>query len=255
MPRILGGLNIAFGLVLLLCLPCVGAYVMLLTNLSTVMELENRGIQSSVQAAQKRRLDDLDTRARTAKTEAEKGQIRSERASVRSMEAPRVSAPNFDMFGKGFRNPRVIGFYFCDLVSSMLLNLLLIIGGIGLVGLREWGRKLSLWVAGLKVARLVTIYMLNIVLIGPLTTQAAQEGYLESVRGTQAAPAEAKAPSPEEQAADFGRTLRIAGIVMSLGIMGAGSAYPLILLWLLSQPEARTACRTKHFGVRGESLE
>ena len=66
---------------------------------------------------------------------------------------------------------RLAIYYFTEVVSGMVLNVLLVIGGAGLLGLAEWGRRLSIGVAWAKILRWVAMTVVTMVVIVPITTE------------------------------------------------------------------------------------
>ena len=51
--------------------------------------------------------------------------------------------------------------------------------GIGLIRLTSWGRSLTLWWAGLQVAQLLILSVINFALIYPIEKQAADANMAE----------------------------------------------------------------------------
>src|SRR5262249_43401668 len=130
------------------------------------------------------------------------------------------------------------GFYLVDVVTGMILNVLLLISGIGLVRLKEWGRVTGLWVAAIKIARLVVIYSINIVVIVPIMTKQFADMFEDIARAAPPGPRGAGAPAMTEVGPAMGTMMTAAAI----GIMIVGSIYPAIVLWLLSRPGVKAAC-------------
>src|SRR5262245_4328480 len=82
LPKTIGWLNIGFGLVMLLGIPCCGGYLFLMSNLGTLMEAQNKEIKSRVEARKKERIDEISRREAKAEDEEQKAALRSERRRV-----------------------------------------------------------------------------------------------------------------------------------------------------------------------------
>src|SRR5262249_60773405 len=68
-----------------------------------------------------------------------------------------------------------MSWYFCaDFVTGPVLNLLMLAAGIGLTQLRVWARTLALWVAVLKLVRLVVLTASFVVVVVPLVAGALE---------------------------------------------------------------------------------
>jgi hypothetical protein len=241
-PKTIGILNIVFGSILLLCIPCAGAYMAVLANLGSIMEAQTQAMQSRLKAVQQQALADLARREGEAKTEPEKAQIRSERQAVLSRPAP-PAAPKMDFLTGAMKDPRVIGHYAVDFGSGMILNVLMLAAGIGLVRLREWGRRMGTWVAGLKIARLLALTASVILVVIPTTTRIMRRDFAEIERQVAqggAAPAPAAA-----NAAELARAVGTMSTVYAVGMLVLGSIYPAITLAVLTRPGARAACLQK----------
>jgi hypothetical protein len=121
---------------------------------------------------------------------------------------------------------------------GILLNALLIASGVGLVALRGWGRRLALYVAGLKVAKLVALTLVGVFLAVPLqVVQTRQTWARMEARNRRAAPAVAGMGIQMAQIAAVSATVT----VVALG--AAGLVYPALSLWLLNKRSVRAACR------------
>ena len=137
-----------------------------------------------------------------------------------------------------------------DVLSGPVLNLLLVVSGIGLVLQQNWARVLGMAAAALKVLRLVALTALLVGAVIPrvgsvldelLTTDVGRQALTQAIEQQQARQGGAPGgpqPSPEE----FTRLFRGAGNVFAIFLACLGSIYPIIALILLSRPGARAAC-------------
>src|SRR5688500_8225397 len=92
--KTIGILNIVFGGLLLVCIPCVAGYMAMVANMDTFMEMENREIQERFQERKKARLADLAKREEQAATDEQKAALRSERREVLADAPPVVPTAN-----------------------------------------------------------------------------------------------------------------------------------------------------------------
>ena len=76
-------------------------------------------------------------------------------------------------------------------LRAIVLNVLMAIAGVGLLGLAEWGRRLAIGVAWLKIVRWVAMIMVTFVLILPITAQKTQKMF-DSIQAQAKAQAQAK---------------------------------------------------------------
>ena len=112
-------------------------------------------------------------RSKAPETEEAKRQIRA-RIQVDAEHAA-AGSPDVDFVKLGLQDPRYIGHFGIDLASNLILNLLMFIAGIGLIRVKEWGRTLGVWVAALKIVRLLALTASMIVVVVPFVTQKAGE--------------------------------------------------------------------------------
>lgn len=235
----IGILNIVFGGLLLICIPCVAGYFALIANLGPFMKMQNKEIQDRFDARQKERLDALAAEAKKAETEEQKASIRERRARVLTEPRPVIATPDFDVLMAEFKDPRVLTYYGVNFGTAMVLNLLMLISGFGLIRFREWGRRMSVGVAWVKLVRLLLVATVSIVVIIPMTTRSMVDAMKKLERDTQAAGAPAADP---KEAAEFAEQMAMMSTVYEIGMLLAGSIYPAISLWFLTRPGARAAC-------------
>jgi hypothetical protein len=129
-------------------------------------------------------------------------------------------------------DPRLTIWGISDGLSGLLVNLLLVISGIGLVMRREWGRKWGLGVAAIKIVRVVTSYSFWIFMCVPIISKqiggAMNEFMAQAGRGKQ---------PPISFEVLYGAIYTGYGVLMIV----AGVIYPIVCLWLLSRPRVKAA--------------
>ncbi|MFO0961124.1 MAG: hypothetical protein U0800_27405 [Isosphaeraceae bacterium] len=153
-------------------------------------------------------------------------------------------APNFrdlPMGTEALEDPTIRGYSFVDLIGNMPLNLLMIAGGIGLVRLREWGRKLSWWASALKVGAMAisTVYLL--VVIYPIQSKMVMQ-QLEAQQKFQASLMRGAAPPVFPFGSQSNSLIAASATLSSLFWIGIGAAYPITSLVVLQRRSIRAAC-------------
>jgi hypothetical protein len=242
-PKVLGMLNIVFGALLILCGLCSGMYLIVMRATMPVLAETQKQVQEQVKATQEteraEQLKQLDEQEQAATTEAEKQTIQNQRQAIQS--APVVVMPMPDMSNMyGMNDPLVFGYFICDMLSALATNVFLVISGVGLLSMKDWGRRLAIWIAGIKIGRLFVAQVVNIVAITPVMVKQSTE-MMEQMM-SQMPPGSGGGPPP-----GFGTQLAsVYGVTFTLTAVGTfliGSIYPGILLWMLTRPDAKAACR------------
>ncbi|MBX6315423.1 MAG: hypothetical protein IRY99_21305, partial [Isosphaeraceae bacterium] len=174
LPKTVGVLNVVFAILLFLGGTLYGAYVMAVPLLAAVM---NTGIRETAkEAAEQRRakLEELRRREAAAEEEPERSKLKAEREAL-ELEAD-APMPGFDMgvMLGSLHDPRVYAYSLTDVITGLLLNALMFTAGLGLLRLREWGRRLGIWIAGLKIARLLALALVGVLVISPIKVRQQQ---------------------------------------------------------------------------------
>jgi hypothetical protein len=235
----IGILNIVFGSALGLGGLCCGLYFMMISALGPVIGAQQSQVmqqmkdgQVAQRAAQVRQLEEQEE---AAETEEEKQTIRDKRTALESTPAPMI--PTVDMSKMyGLNDSRTIAYWLAEMLSGVILNVLMVISGVGLVAMKEWGRKMALIVAGIKIARLLLLQLFSILVIIPIVTKQMAEAMEQMMSQMPPGPGGAPPPAMGPQIGAVYGTMMTLGAVCMLII---GSIYPGISLWLLTRPEAK----------------
>jgi hypothetical protein len=226
--KVIGILNIVFGSLLVLCGLCAGFYVLIFASMGPLMAGQQPQLQKRLEDQKQAEIQRLEDREKAARTEDEKKRIRDQ---IQAVKARPVKIPDMS---KLLGDPRVQGYYVADVVSGLLLNLLLLISGIGLVCLKEWARVTAVWVAALKILRLLALYGFFILVIVPIQTDQFF-AFIQDVEKSM--PQGARRINREEMA---GVGAMLTGY--AIGIVVLGLIYPIIALCLLTRPGVKVAC-------------
>jgi nitrogen fixation/metabolism regulation signal transduction histidine kinase len=126
-----------------------------------------------------------------------------------------------------------------DGVATLLLNALLIAAGVGLLAKKEWGRRLSLWTAGLKIAAAVVIQAYYLTVVVP-DLSAGMATMVSGMVAQQADPAEA-----EQAKQMFGTVYSITYGGVAIMTLLLAIIYPIVSLTLLTRPRVVEAMQAQ----------
>jgi hypothetical protein len=232
-PKVIGILHIIFGVCLLLCGACYGLQIAAQSAMGPMMAAQQQQMQAGLEAQRQAQLKKLEDRERAAGTDEEKAAIQAEIKALRARPLPKMP----DMT-KLWNDGRVQGFVVTDLLTGMVLNLALLISGIGLVGRNEWGRVTGLWVLGIKLVRLVVLYGVAILVVVPVMAQKFIDFFQEMTKDM---PPGQGGPRPD-QLTQMGATMGTMMTATAVGVMVIGALVWGVLWWFLSRPGVKAAC-------------
>ena len=229
-PRLFGRLTLLIGGVLL----ALGAWMSISYLIAPLFEPMGRWTEASMgrvlDEALLRRLDRLTQDLADAKTPAETSDL-NQRISL-LLSQPR---PNVNTMSGGMQSPVIRGFGIADTAVGFLLNVVMVIGAAGLVGLREWGRKTVVIVSALKLAKLALSSVLMIAWVLPIQMRMMREQLDPMFKNQPGAPPGSAMTAELVAAMTMGGT-----IVWAL----MASIYPILLLVMLTKTRVRAACRS-----------
>jgi hypothetical protein len=253
LPKTIGVLDLVFGGVLLLC----GA-----GGLSTLGPFLVRNNPLQIDPAETREgmrqllIDDLRNQESGAATPAEKNRLRKARLELESRPSDLASKVDFTAINRDL--PWLSRYLWADLLSGTVLNVLLIVSGIGLIRLKQWGRRLGVWVAATKLVRLVALCALLTAIVVPSLSRVLGQFARTDV-------GEAYVRQAVELGSPAGSTLQLSAseiveIIRALGYgyalmsLGLGAIFPAVSLLVLTRPGARLACKNFAGDVQGHGL-
>lgn len=234
----LGTLNVLFGSVLLLAGLCCGASVAWQIAAAPMMETSQKSIQVAMREQRDRTLEmqiaELTEMEEAAETDEERADLEEQRLELE--EQLNAELPEIDF--SALNSTQYIAYLATDAATGLILNSLLVISGIGLLASKEWARKMALWVAGLKIIRLIALNLFAIAVIIPGYSKAmgkVMEQQME-VAQTPGGPAMDNMADTMSMAYAF-MFSSMAGLMILFGII-----YPIVLLWILTRPKVIQAC-------------
>jgi hypothetical protein len=243
--KLIGTLNVLFASVMMLCGACSGVGLLMQVAMAPLSE----GVQQQMQEAmaaqskveQQKIIDDLQSQEDAATSDEEKAALAARRQALEQQ--PPAELPMADMMG-AYRDPAFLGYLITDFATGLLLNVLLFASGIGLLAAKAWGRKLGVWVAALKIVRLVAVYGFAVTFVVPVFSQKmgdmmdkmmaqAQQRQQQKQPGAPPMP-----PMGKTVGTFYGIALTSGAVLMIL----FGAIYPIIMLWVLTRPKVKVAC-------------
>ena len=181
----------------------------------------------------------------TATTEPQKQEFEARRKALEVR--PKLSLPTeMDQERLGFGSLEYKLYSWVDVASAMLLDILLLVAGIGLLGRRTWGIRLGIATAAAKIIRLILFYGYMALAIIPLVAQG--QGRMMSEMLIEEQQAAGKTTPTSVNIYESVQMFSILFTVLTIVTMIFGSIYPAIVLWLLSRSEARAACEERARG-------
>jgi hypothetical protein len=226
-PKTIGMLNIIFASLLLLCGACYAVQMMFQQALSqAMMGPQQQQMQAAFAAERQAKIQQLEQQEKLAATKEQKAALESQRKALQAQPLPKV--PDIS---KVINEPHLKFYFAADIASMLVLNVLMLISGIGLVQFKEWSRQMGIWVCGVKIVRLLVLSGAFVVVVVPVLVQLIVEMLEEMAAG---------GPAPPKE--EIAGTLGIVYSVSSVGVALLGIIYPAIALWLLTRPSARAAC-------------
>jgi hypothetical protein len=237
-PKVIGILNIIFGSLLMLCTICSGLNLMMQSTLAgPMMAMQQQQVQQAMQVERQQRIQELEEREKAAKDEKEKAELKAKQKAIQAQPAPKM--PDFNRF---LRDPTFQGFAIVDMASAFVLNILMVISGIALLRLKEWGRATAIWVAAVKIVRLVGLYTYEALVVVPVMVKGFNDMFQEMLdEMARAAPPGQRMPAAGEMA-QLGTVM---GVMMTASIIGMvifGVIYPIIVLIALTRARVKAAC-------------
>jgi hypothetical protein len=198
-----------------------------------MMAAQKQQMQAQFEAQRAARIEELQDREKRAQTDKEKADIQAEIKAIQAEPVPKL--PDISKLSK---DPNFQVYSLADALTGLISNVLLLIAGIGLVSLKDWGRVLGIWVLLIKIVLLVAMSIAFIVLIVPILAQVFGDFFEEMAK---AGPQQRGAKPPvQEIAAIYGTMLT----VMAAGIMIIGVIIWAIMLFFVSRPGVKAACAT-----------
>jgi hypothetical protein len=247
--RLVGTLNIVFAALLLVCGLGLGVSVASMPYVSQVFEQAQERIKKQAQDKKKADLEALDEQAKSATDPEEKKAIEEKRKEVEERpDVPANTVPDFTGFMK---DPKLIGWYWVEIVTGIVLNVLLLVSGIGLLKFRGWGRVLGVRTGWLKILRLVVLYSYFSIAVVP--EMARKMADMAGTMISQQAKATGGRGFGPAEINMLAKVYAITYSAYSVGMILVGVIYPALMIWYLTRPGVVAACRVPPSPARKRS--
>ncbi len=238
LPRTVGMLNVIFGAVLLLSGLCCGMGILSIAmagGMANQPQFQAQMDQAWKQQ-QEQNLARLQERLDATADPAEKERIQQQMQLVRQTPAPKIDVAAM----YGVKDPGVVMFWSIDMLSGIVVNLLLIVAGIGLLALSEWGRKMSIAIAVIKLVRLASLYGYALLAVVPVMARDTAQAFHDM---TKSVPQNGgnQLPPVAEMVQTIGAVWLVSLIIFAL----LGAIYPALMIMLLTRPSAKAATQRR----------
>lgn len=241
--KVIGILNIVFALIAMGMGLCCSVYTLMLPIVMPMAQAQQQQVIAQQEASRQANLASLRAEEQAAPTEEAKLAFRARIQAIEN--APQPASPEVDFVKLGLQDPRYIGHFAIDLASNLILNLLMFIAGIGLIRIKEWGRTLGIWVAALKIVRLLALTASLVVVVVPFVTQKAA-AFVAEIEAQEAArrgqPGPLPSDIPPRELAELIKTAAGGATGYAFGMLILGAIYPAISLVVLTRPGVKVAC-------------
>lgn len=248
-PRAIGSLNFVFGSLLFLLGWGGLNYVGPSFCQNRPFAFEAGDLQHLYDQGHRELVTALEAREATTKDAAKKDRLKQQRLELAAKHRNDVERAidrltmNRDLLWASW-------YLWADLVTGPVLNLLMLASGMGLIQMKEWARKMALWIAGVKLARLVLLSGVLMAVVIPRT-----EAVMERVAATPLG--EVLVARLNSDNAELGTKNPAAVIyttrnlpaevtliqyVLAIMVLIVGSIFPTLTLILLTRPGAQAAC-------------
>ncbi len=249
LPKTIGVLNILFGILLLICgFGCFGVSVPVLRAYPN-FQIDPALTQATIDDLRRQVVDELRAKEEQAKQESEKTRLRAERQRIEEHRTKVAANVDFAKLNAGTR--RLWRYLWAEVVSGPILNLFMFIAGIGLAGLKGWGRRLGIWVASLKIVRLAALAIFFCFFVIPPLHEGANELFsktdiLDIAMTKSREDRQGASPFGPQSAlqdpSEFVKFVKAMGYGSALLYACLGVIYPLVSVVVLTRPAAVAAC-------------
>jgi hypothetical protein len=237
-PKTLGILSIIFGSVLLLFGTCQGFMIIFGPTFGRLMDTSLKDTQAQIDAERQSELNRLKSRELAAESPEEKARIQSERQALEARPKVRIQTTSVAQSFDQFRDPVFMAYTWASTSTGLLLDVFMIVTGIGLLRLRPWGRTGSLWMAGLRIARVLFFSTISMLVIVPRTIELQRKQFQEIENQMKA---QGQAPPPGLRMSEFSKISAAATYGGIIAYVVFAPIYPIILLVALNRPRVKAA--------------
>lgn len=248
LARTIGSFNVAFGFFLLMLglgpLDSIGPSL----TQNQPFKLERGDAQNLYDQYRERQIAELQVLEKSTLDEKKKAILRTERLDLVAKHQTDIDQ-HLDLKAINHVFLLVNWYFWADFATGPVLNLLMLASGIGLTQLRVWARKLAIWVAALKIVRIISLTLFLTLVVVPQASRV-----LKSIAQTELGTvilakanasliqASAGPPPMRYTAENFSLAMSLIAYFVAVLFMILSLVYPAITLVVLTRPGVKAAC-------------
>lgn len=234
--KTLGVMNIIFGSLLIMMFLLTAASLLVAPLMKPLVQNATAQATARIKAQRESELKQLEDRLAAAETEEVKAQIRADLEKKKAEPLPDPTG-GAAMTIEGMNTPAVVIYNWTWVATGLAVNIALIVAGVGLIRLKESGRRLSVRVAWAKIALIAAFLFWELVFILPLVSKAMGPQLEQMRKAFGQNSFMDKFLSPEGMRA-YSIFVYCLTAIFSL-------AYPIFMLVLATRPGVVAACRQR----------
>lgn len=248
LPKVIGSLNVAFGFVLFMIglgrLDLIGPSF----TQNQPFKLERGDAQSFYDQFRQRQIFELQTREESTTDESKKAALRAERLEFTANPQKDIDK-HLDLKSINHVLLLLNWYFWADFATGPVLNLLMLASGVGLTQLRVWARKMAIWVALLKIVRILALTFFFTMVVVPHARRAmdavahTELGTVIIAKANSALTQASTGPPPVHYTAEnFALNMAVMADILAVFGMILCLIYPAISLVILTRPSVKAAC-------------
>jgi hypothetical protein len=236
-PKSIGLWSVLFSLLLLGCGVVNLGTMLAMPLIQRMLQNVETTAREQAQARQKATIDKLEADIKTIEDPEQKKPLEAQLESLKQQQVQK--GPMIGVPFKLMTQPTLRAFFLTDYATAVVVNGMMLASGLGLLALKEWGRKLALWTAGIKIFRLAALILVNILIVLPIS-MVEVKNMMEQISGQgNGNPNSKQFVGMFQSLMDAMQTLVwvFAPIAFLLAI-----AFPIIVIVVLTRPASKAAC-------------
>lgn len=248
LAKVIGSLNIAFGFFLFVFglgrLDLIGPSL----TQNEPFKLERGDAQNLYDQFRQRQIFELQSREQSTTDEKKKASLRSERLELIANHPTDIDQ-HLDLKSINHVLLLLNWYLWANFATGPVLNLLMLASGVGLTQLRVWARKMAIWVAALKIVRILALTLIFTLIVVPQAGRVIDSiahtelGKLILAQANAVLLQASSGPPPMHYTVEnFALSMTALAYVVAVLSMIFSLVYPAITLVILTRPSVKAAC-------------
>lgn len=248
LPKLIGSLNVAFGFLLFLIglgrLDLIGPSF----TQNQPFKLERGDAQIFYDQFHQRQIFELQKLEESTTNESKQAKLRSERLELAANHQKDIDQ-HLDLKSINYVLLLLNWYFWADFATGPVLNLLMLASGVGLTQLRVWARRMAIWVALLKIVRILALTLFFTIAIVPQARRTmdavahTELGEVIIAKANSALTQASHGPPPVHYTAEnFAVNMAAMAYILAVFGMILCLIYPAISLVILTRPSVKAAC-------------